>query len=69
MTNILFETYKNTVMTHDKHIFQTAYDMAMATMCAYPSSKYALSHWKRVLHCCTQCPRIDPPSTELYQHN
>ena len=36
MTNILFETYKNTVMPHGKYMFQTSYVMAMATMCAYP---------------------------------
>ena len=62
MANQLFETYKNTSVPHGKHMFQTSYDMLMAKMCAYPSSKYALPHWKYVLSCCAQCPRIDLPS-------
>ena len=33
MANHLFETYKNYVMPHGKHMFKTASDMAMATMC------------------------------------
>ena len=31
MTNSLFETYKNTVITHVNHMFQTASDMQMET--------------------------------------
>ena len=38
-------------------------------MCVYPSSNYALSHWKCVLHCCAQFTCIDLPSTESDQHN
>ena len=67
--NHLFETYKNTVMPHGKHIFQIAFEMSMATMCAYPSSKYALPHWKCMLRCCAQYTRIDLPSPKSYQHN
>ena len=52
MYNCLFETYTNTVMTHGKHMFQTASGMEMEIMCAYPLSKYALSYWKCVLRCC-----------------
>ena len=41
--NSLFDKYKNTVMLHLKHMFQTKFDMATATMCAYPPLKYAFS--------------------------
>ena len=64
MSNHLFNTYENSVMSHGKHIFETAYDMAMVEMCEYPSSKYEISHWKCVLHFCSQFPRIDLPSPE-----
>ena len=50
-------------------MFQTVYEMAMATICAFLSSKYALPHWKFVLRCCAQCPQIDIPSTEADQNN
>ena len=38
-------------------------------MCAYPTSKYALPHWKCVLSCCAQCPRVDLPTTESDDNN
>ena len=44
MANPLLETYKSLVTPYGKHMFQTAYNMAMATMCAYPLSNYALPH-------------------------
>ena len=66
---ILFETYKTTVIPYGKHMFQTESDMVMSTICAYLSSKYALPHCKCVLSCFAQCPRIDLPSQESYQHN
>ena len=49
MANHLFETYKNSFMPHSDHMFNTASDMDMAKTCAYPSSKYALPHWKTFL--------------------
>ena len=64
MTNFLFDTYKNSAIPYGNHMFQTASDMAVAKMCAYPSSNYSLIHWKCVLRCCAQCPRIYLPSTE-----
>ena len=64
MANILFETYENDSMTNGKHMFKTTSDMAIAMMCKYPSSKYVLPHWKRVLHFCAQCPSIDFPSLQ-----
>ena len=44
MANRIFKTYKNSVMPHGKHIPKTSSGMTMATMCAYPSSTYALPH-------------------------
>ena len=32
--NCIYETYKNKVMTHGRHIYAKAYDMARATICA-----------------------------------
>ena len=57
----IYETYKNTVMPHGRHIYSKAYDMANATMCAYPQSDHALLHWKCVLRCCAECPHINHP--------
>ena len=31
--NRIYETYKNTVMPHGRHIYAKAYEMAKATMC------------------------------------
>ena len=45
----IYETYKDTVMTHGLHIYANAYDTAKATICAYPHSYHALPHWKCVL--------------------
>ena len=56
-------------MTHGKHIFNTASDTAIATMCAYLSTKYVWPHWKCALRCCAKCPRIDLPSLESYHNN
>ena len=46
-------------MPHGNHMSQTAFDMAKEKMCAYPSLKDAIPHWKCDLHCCVQCPWID----------
>ena len=45
MYNRLFEKYKNSLMPHVNHMFQTESDILIAKMCVYPSSKYALIHW------------------------
>ena len=55
----IYETYKNTVMPHGRHIYAKASDMANATMCAYPHSDHALQHWKCVLRCCADFPCIN----------
>ena len=38
--------------------------MAQATMCAYPQSDHALTHWKFVLQCCADCLYINLPDKE-----
>ena len=57
--NFLFETNKNSVMPHGRHIHTTADDMAMTTIFAYPLSPLVLKHWKCVLHCCCNLLYID----------
>ena len=69
MDNRLFDTYKNSVIPHGHHIYATAAEMAMVTMCAYPPSQHALTHWKCVLRCCANCPHIDLPDQEPYRHH
>ena len=67
-SNILFETYKKSVMPHGRHIYETASDMDMDTMCAYLPYQHALPHWKFVLRFCSNCPRIDLPYQESDKH-
>ena len=55
----IYETYKNTVMPHECHIYAKASNMANDTMCTYPQSDHALTHWKFVLWCCADCPCIN----------
>ena len=62
MDNCLFDTYKNSIMPHGTHMFQTASYMVMEKMCAYPSSNYSLPYLTFVLHFFVECPRIDLPS-------
>ena len=57
----IYETYKNTVMTHGRHIYAKASDMAKAKMWTYPQSDHVLPHWKCVLRCCADCPYINIP--------
>ena len=51
-------------MPHGRHIYAKAYDMANATMCAYPHSDHALPHWKFVLQVCAYYPYINLPVQE-----
>ena len=51
-------------MPHGRHIYAKASDMAKSTMCTYPQSDYALPHWKFLLRCCDDCPRINFPEQE-----
>ena len=45
----IYETYRNTAIPHGRHIYAKASDMAQDTMCTYPQSTHALSHWKCLL--------------------
>ena len=55
----IYETYKNIVIPHGRHIYAKSYKMENATMCTYPQSYNALPHWKCVLWCCSECPYIN----------
>ena len=46
-------------MPNGRHIYANAYDMAKATMCAYPHSDHALPHCKRVLRCFSKFPCVN----------
>ena len=60
----IYTTYKNTVMSHGRHIYATASDMANDTMCTYPQYEHSLPHWKCVLRCCADFPCINIPDQE-----
>ena len=55
----IYETYKNTVIPHGRHIYAKAPGMENVTRCTYPQSDNALPHWKCVLRCCANCPCIN----------
>ena len=56
-------------MPYGRHIYSTASDMDMATMCTYPPSQHVFPHYKFVLHCCYNFPLIDLPYQESYRHH
>ena len=58
-SNRIYETYKNTIMPHGRHIYAKEYDMENSTMCDNSQSDHALPHWKCVLQCCAQYPSIN----------
>ena len=60
----IYETYKNTVMPHGRHIYANASDIEKATMCTYPQSDHALPHWKCVFLYCTEFLHINLPDQE-----
>ena len=65
----IYETYKNTVMPHGRHIYAKAYDMAKSKVFAYSHSYHELPHCKYVLRCCAKCPSINLPDQETdYQY-
>ena len=53
-----YETYKNDLMMHINHIYKTAPDMAIATMCDFTWDKNDMEQWKYLLCCCSKCPSI-----------
>ena len=68
-SNRIYETYKNTVMPHGRHIYAKAYSMAKATMCANSQYDHELPHWKCVLRRCAQCTSINIPDQETYDNH
>ena len=60
----IYETYKNKVMPHGRHIYAKTSDMENVTMCTYPHPDHALPHWKCLLRCCAKCPHINIPDLE-----
>ena len=54
-------------MTHGRHTYAKASDMAKATMCTYPQSDHAFPHWKCVLRCFDECTCINLPDQETYK--
>ena len=67
--NQIYETYKNTVMPHGRHIYAKTSDMAKATICAYPQSDHALPQCKCLLRCCADCPCINISYQETDNQN
>ena len=55
----IYETYKNIVMPHGRHICSKSSDMENSTMCTYPKSEHTLPHWKCVFWCCAKYPHIN----------
>ena len=58
LSSRLFETYKNSVRPHGCHIYNSAADMAMSTMCPCPSKHHGPPQWKFLLRCCERFPSI-----------
>ena len=56
-------------MTHVCHRYQTASDISMAKMCAYPPSQNEFPHWKGVFRCCDNSPSIDLTIKESDRHH
>ena len=50
-------------------MFKTAYDMSMAKISAYQSSKYARLYCKCVMCCCAQFTHFDITIPEPEHHN
>ena len=64
ISSCIFETYKNSVVPHGCHIYNTTADMSMAKMCTCTSKYHGLTHWKCVLCCCDRLSSILLPSQE-----
>ena len=56
-------------MPHGCHVYVTASDMVMDTICAYPPSQHAFPHCKCMLSCCANFPRIHIPYQESDSHH
>ena len=56
-------------MPHGIHIYETASDTDMDTMCVYPLFQHTFTHWKCVLRFCENCPYIDLSDQDSDRHN
>ena len=65
MQTCIYETYKNTVMPHERHIYAKASDMEKATIYAYPQSDHALTHYKCVMWGFDKFPSVNLPEQEI----
>ena len=54
----IFETYNISIQPHVCHIYNTATDIAMATIFTCTSKNHWILHCKYVLCCCDKCPII-----------
>ena len=52
------------MIPHGRQIYATVSNMYMVTICACPPFVHALPHWKFVLSCFYNFPRIDLPGQE-----
>ena len=68
-SNLLFETYKHSVIPHGRHLYATAAAMVMAKMCENPPYQHSFTHWKCLFCCCYNLPRIDIPYQESDRHH
>ena len=68
--NHIYESYKNTVMPHGRHIYAKASDMEKVKMCVYQQSYHSLPHWKGVMRCWVKFSSVNLPEQETYdQHS
>ena len=51
-------------MTHGRHIYSRASNMAKEKMCSYPQSDHELPHCKCLFQCCPKCPCLNIPDQE-----
>ena len=63
-SNFIYETYKNILIPHGRHIYDKAYGVAKSTVWPYPQYDHALPHWKCVLRLCAYFPCINIPDQE-----
>ena len=68
--NSVYETCKNTAMTHGCHTYAKASYMKKATVCTYTQSDHRLPHCKCVLWYCYKCPCVHITDQETdYQYS
>ena len=54
------------VMPHGRHIYDKASDMEKETMCEYPQSYHALTHWKYVMQYFSKFSSVNLPDQEKH---